>query len=72
MPLSLCQIVNPLASTGAEISAFSQNQEKYAKWNLPFLSLKKNILPVKIHPLMEKIQPLIMHHKIIKNLTTST
>ena len=41
MQLSLCQIVNPLASTGAEISAFSQNQEKYAKWNLPFFIFKK-------------------------------
>ena len=31
MRLSLCQMVNPVASTGAEINAFSQNQEKYAK-----------------------------------------
>ena len=36
-----------------------------------FFSISKKE-PVKIHPLMEKIQPLIMHHKIIKNQTTST
>ena len=71
MQLSLGQIVNPLASTGAEINAISQKWGKICWMKSTLFSISKKE-PVKIHPLMEKIQPLIMHHKIIKNLTTST
>ena len=71
MQLSLCQNINPLASSGGEINAFSQKWGKICQMKSTFFSISKKE-PVKIHPLMEKIQPLIMHHKIIKNQTTST
>ena len=41
MQLSLCQNINPLASSGGEIYAFSRNEEKYAEWNQPFFIFKK-------------------------------